>query len=72
MRMIPVTSSNVKSVGYDAGNLYVDFLNGGRYRYLDVPIDLYDGILKAESVGKYLNTHIKPTYRYERLHPEVA
>lgn len=66
-----VDSSSLNSVGYDAGSetLEVEFKNGGVYRYLEVPEDEWRSLRTAESKGSYLNTHIKPSYRYRKLAP---
>lgn len=65
-----VSSSNIASIGYDSTNqiLEVEFLNGSIYQYYDVPETLYDGLMSADSHGKYLNEYIKKGgYRYERV-----
>lgn len=65
-----VSSSNIASIGYDPMQmiLEVEFLNGSIYQYYDVPEALYEGIMAAESHGKYLNEFIKKGgYRYERV-----
>jgi hypothetical protein len=54
-----VESSNIDKVGYDEKTLFILFKNGGLYKYIDVPSDIYDGLVVAESVGKYLNTEVK-------------
>jgi hypothetical protein len=38
--MIPVSSSNIESIGYDEqnGQVYVRFLNGSLYVYKGVPL----------------------------------
>ena len=70
MQRIPVTSSNVESVGYDAATstLEVEFRNGGVYQYFDVPASKHAGLLAASSVGGYLDAYIKKAgYRYRKL-----
>jgi hypothetical protein len=69
MKRIPVNSSNVAEVGYDpsANTLEVLFKNGGLYQYFDVPQAVYEELIQAASVGKYLNTQIKLVYRYARI-----
>lgn len=64
-----VVSSNLQSVAYDEEKslLYVRFLNGGVYYYENVPKELYDQLLGAESAGKYLNAFIKPHYAFKKL-----
>ena len=62
--MIPVTSSNIKSVGYDAelSILYVQFHGGKLYAYKGVSKEVYDEFLNAESIGKYFMSQIKGAY----------
>lgn len=66
--MFPVVSSNVASVGYDSEDqaVYVEFLNGARYRYLGVPEYEFENLRTAASVGSYLNRCYKNVYPYER------
>jgi hypothetical protein len=61
MEMIPVSSSNLASVGYDyeTATLRIHFLNGGMYDYQGVSSDVYDGLLAAGSKGQYFDQFIK-------------
>lgn len=44
-----VRSSNLKAIGHTlADGLFVDFKNGRRYRYINVPAEVHDALL-AES-----------------------
>jgi KTSC domain-containing protein len=54
------------SVGYDAGTyvLEVEFTNGHVYQYFDVPESVYEEFMSSGSLGNYLNSQIKPNYRY--------
>lgn len=63
MQRESVTSSNAVSVGYDAPSetLEVEF-NNGIYQYYNVPQPIYDQMMAAESIGKFLNVYIKPVY----------
>jgi len=69
MTRIPVTSSNVDSVGYDTGTqtLEVEFKNGYIYQYFDVPETIYQQMINADSAGKFLINNIKGVYRYARV-----
>ncbi|NOR44425.1 MAG: KTSC domain-containing protein [Candidatus Delongbacteria bacterium] len=58
-------SSNVAGFSYDGSILTVGFNNGTRYKYFDVPQNIYEGMKSAISVGKYLNSEVKGIYRYE-------
>lgn len=64
-----VISSNVASVGYDENDstLEVQFRDGSVYQYLNVPFQIYSGLMHAASVGGFLNDHIKGVYRYRRV-----
>ncbi len=64
-----VTSSNVRSVGYDAEALVleVEFHNGGVYAYSGVPPSVYHGLISASSVGGYLAQHIKDHYPFRKV-----
>ena len=65
-----VSSSNIASIGYDSMSqiLEVEFLNGAIYQYYDVPEALYEGLMAADSHGKYLNEYIKKGgYSYARV-----
>lgn len=69
MERSPVSSSNVESVGYekDSETLEVEFKNGTLYQYFDVPQQIFDGLISADSVGGYLAQNIKGVYRYSRV-----
>ena len=58
---IAVSSSNIKSIGYDKEKniLEVAFNNRSVYRYYDVPEYLYEQLMRADSHGKFLNAYIK-------------
>lgn len=54
-----VSSSNIASIGYDPDNqvLEIEFLSGAVYQYYDVPQSVYDGLMAADSHGKFLMGH---------------
>jgi len=64
--LIPVSSSQLAAVGYDAGTreLVIQFRASGRsqqaiYSYQGVPPELATGLLAAESPGGYFHRHIR-------------
>lgn len=69
MEREPVDSSSLSSLGYDARRhvLEVEFRNGGVYRYLDVPEDAWTELREADSKGRYLNSEIKPRFRWRKV-----
>jgi hypothetical protein len=69
MERTPVSSSNIAAIGYDPdrGVLEVEFTNGAVYFYSGVPLGEYEGIMSADSKGKYLHANIKGRYPYGKL-----
>lgn len=65
----PVASSSIASVGYDgeANELELAFHSGGVYRYDDVPRDVYEGMLGADSKGRYFHDEIRGRFDYRRV-----
>ena len=64
MQRAGVESSSVRWVGYDLEEhvLEIGFVGGGVYHYLDVPPEAALALLEADSIGRHLNTVIKPRY----------
>jgi hypothetical protein len=70
MEYIPVSSSNVAAVAYNAptNTLGVRFLNGSEYHYFGVPEEIFEALKSATSVGTYLNAAVKKGgYSYQRV-----
>ena len=67
MNMTPVSSSNISSIGYENGTLYVSFHSGGLYAYSGVPVSVYQGLMSASSHGSYLARIVKGVYPYRRI-----
>lgn len=69
MNREPVSSSNVKSVGYDANSstLEIEFHSSGIYQYFGVSEPVYRGLMDAGSVGSYLARNIKGAYHYSQI-----
>jgi hypothetical protein len=69
MRRRPVSSSSVRSVGYDGPTrtLEVEYVNGSVYRYFDVPQSTYAGLMAAPSIGSYVNARVKPYYGFAEV-----
>jgi len=67
---VPVDSSNIALVGYDATRtvLEVTFHGGSVYEYYDVPSHVHRELLSAPSKGKYFHQFIREaSYRYKRI-----
>ena len=70
MKLTPVTSSNLKAIGYDAATkkLQVEFHNDTLYEYSGVPSSIADGLFEASSHGQYFDRYIKKgPYNFVRL-----
>lgn len=64
IEMLPVKSNNIKLAGYDkkSKQLRVQFTNGGLYQYTDVPQEVYNEMINAESAGVYFSKNIRNSY----------
>lgn len=69
MDRVPVNSSNLITVGYDAASqtLEVEFKDGTVYQYFDVSAVEHETLMGAESIGSYFSSSIRSSYRYARL-----
>jgi KTSC domain len=66
MKRRHVESTNIASVGFDDGDMEVEFVSGHIYIYHDVPEAEYQAMLGADSIGKHLHS-IKGRYESTRL-----
>ncbi|MEK9207623.1 MAG: KTSC domain-containing protein [Patescibacteria group bacterium] len=69
MQRIPVSSTNIRSMGYDSqpATLEVEFTSGDIYQYFDVPEHSFQQFLHASSHGQFLNDYIRYHYRYQKV-----
>lgn len=70
MNYVPVDSSNIAAIGYDAAlkTLGVRFHAGTEYEYLSVPASIFDGLLAAPSAGRYFDQNVrKAGYAFRRV-----
>jgi non-canonical purine NTP pyrophosphatase (RdgB/HAM1 family) len=74
MHRIPVESSDILSIGYDAEArlLEIEFHGGRVYQYRNVDTDIHEQLMRADSHGQYFNTFIHGRYRFDRLGHEAA
>lgn len=70
----PAISSNILSAGYDPASKTVEivFKNGAVYRYAGVPKETYEGMWKAESMGKFVHSNIATKYKFKHMNPKKA
>jgi KTSC domain len=65
-----VQSSALERVSYDeaAHTLRATFRESGRtYIYQQVPLELYNGLIAAESMGGYFNAHIRDHFPFREV-----
>lgn len=64
-----IKSSNIKLSEYDTESkkLIIEFNNGFRYEYDDVPHQIYTRFRLSESQGKFFTTDISKKYKYKKL-----
>lgn len=64
-----IKSSNIKKTEYDTDtkNLIVEFNNGLKYQYENVPHTEYTKFRKADSQGRFFTTEIAKKYKYKKL-----
>ena len=64
-----IKSSNIKRTEYDTETkkLVVEFNNGFKYEYENVPHQVYTKFRMSESQGKFFTTDISKTFKYKKL-----
>jgi hypothetical protein len=75
MERQPVTSSLIRSVGYDlvGSILEIELVEPNRvYTFYDVPFSVYDELMEAPSKGTYFNEFIRDLYAYKYKEPATA
>jgi hypothetical protein len=62
MKLEPVTSSQIESIGHDpaTNTLGIKFKQGGTYHYANFTADDFAAFKSAESVGSHFHRNIKP------------
>lgn len=68
MERVPVSSSSLRSVGYDSDTklLEVEFRSGALYLYENVPDWAVEGLMAARSKGRYFEARIRDRYPFRR------
>ena len=69
MSKIEVKSTSLKSIEYflEIQMLEVEFVKGSVYDYFDVPQEIYDALINAESVGSFFSKNISKSYVYKKM-----
>jgi hypothetical protein len=63
-------SSVIRYYRYDPAlrQLDVMFVSGRRYRYHEVPEEIYSRMRLAGSKGEFFNSHVRDRFRFSRTH----
>ena len=62
-------SSNIRRTLYDTGTneMHVQFRTGEfEYTYKEVPVAVFDGLVKSDSPGRYFHEKVKDKYDFEK------
>jgi hypothetical protein len=59
----PVQSSSIAEIGFEDGVLEIMFRTNRVYQYFDVPAQVHQALISAESIGRYFNENIRDRYR---------
>jgi hypothetical protein len=64
-----IQSSNLAKTEYDTESkkLIVEFKNGTKYEYIDVPHQLYTQFRISESQGKFFSSKIAKSFKFTKL-----
>jgi lysyl-tRNA synthetase class 2 len=60
-------SSVIRRFRYREPDLDIEFVNGRRYRYLDVPAAVYRALRVSPSKGAFFNARIRNRFAFQRL-----
>lgn len=64
-------STAIESMDYQFNDgkprLDITFKSGGKYRYFDVPLSVFNGFANADSHGKYFQTNIRGQFKFEKI-----
>jgi hypothetical protein len=65
-----VESSNLLSIGYDpqASILEIEFVSNGEvWQYYDIPSNIFEELITADSKGRYFHRNIRGKYHDTRV-----
>ncbi len=70
LHVAELSSSAIDRAAYEDDDRTLDlwYVGGDRYRYFEVPMEVYRTLISAPSAGEYVNREIKPNFRYEIEH----
>ena len=60
MNRTPISSSTIKSIGFENGEMHIEFNNGRVYSYTGPKVqEHYNALISAQSVGKHFGAHVR-------------
>jgi hypothetical protein len=64
-----IKSSNLKKAEYDTTTkvMLVEFNNGLKYEYYDIPHQIFTQMRMSESQGKFFGSKIAKTFKFKKL-----
>ncbi len=74
MLLETVESDVIHAIGYDAEIQLLEIIfNDGRiYQYRGVPVDVFQGLKRAESKGRYFQENIRDEFQYWQFDAQTA
>jgi len=71
MAQVELQSTLLNAAAYQdhCAVLELEFRSGAIYRDIGVPEPVYEGLLSAESKGRYFNQHIRNRFPYSEIDP---
>ena len=67
LNMVPVASTSIAAVGYEAGCLFIAFRAGGVYSYDGVPEAVASALEHSPSKGRYYQSFVRGRYSSVRV-----
>jgi hypothetical protein len=69
VQRLPVSSSNLASVGFDRERhlLEIEFVNGHVYQYLGVHPRVFAALLASDSPGSYFLSEVRDRYEHRLI-----
>jgi len=65
MKLEPVQSTNIKALAHEDKTLYVQFQSGEVWEYTPVPVQVYEELKKAKSIGSHFHKWIRSNSAYK-------
>lgn len=62
-----IDSSSISEIGYERGRLEVKFKKTGEVYQYQIPEELSNRLLAAESKGKFFNQNIRPNFKGKKI-----